>query len=105
MDLGGLHVLMFDFFLWCLLFIVFFSWKLQQHTYHLAAPDCDAVMRKTKQLVFITQKKCDLNDTSIIAADEFAPRLNGNTVNTRCEYDVVVNVSHITPMKNLDINK
>lgn len=60
---------------------------------------------KTKQLVFITQKKCDLNDTSIIAADEFAPRMNGNTVNTRCEYDVVVNVSHITPMENLDINK
>lgn len=75
------------------------------NTYHLAAPDCDAVMRKTKQLVFITQKKCDLNDTSIIAADEFAPRMNGNTVNTRCEYDVVVNVSHITPMENLDINK
>lgn len=74
--------------------------------YHLAALDCDAVMRKTKQLVFITQKKCDLNDTSIIAADEFAPRMNGDTVvNSRCEYDVVVNVSHITPMKNLDINK
>lgn len=70
----------------------------------MAALDCDAVMRKTKQLVFITQKKCDLNDTSIIAADEFAPRMN-TVVNSRCEYDVVVNVSHITPMKNLDINK
>lgn len=48
--------------------------------------------RIRKQFFFITQKNCDLNDTSIMQSDE--PLLS---VNANCEYDIAVNVSYGGP--------
>lgn len=43
---------------------------------------------KTKQFIFITQKNCDLDDTSIMPTDDFLPNTKVN-----CSYDAAVNVS------------